>query len=354
MRACLRAVLLGALLAVAAASAAATGARMPATDSLTPTEHRRGEEQTFLTYPEWFLVHSPAEYAAYVQTQTPSDFPFWGHIGQLWRSYAAVTRETRNDPFNTGYHVMIGVIATSTTVEYGLRSAYETVIGRLSELTMRRGLTDEDRYGARIAQDYVDFIRVLPWYEYDFGKALRGLWVATPLWGADPLRKWERRYALTTEYGVKAAYGWLIKKATKASYDEARPVTAVVVDKLPPATAAALPELSTLLQVSDGPALLTVPRYAAFKAHALTLARAGVTFGEIAGNGRDARILLTLLVPAQWSPQATPARVLFEDPILTRPGRKRVALVTKVGDLARVLNDVAGVRGIELEHVYDY
>jgi hypothetical protein len=116
-----------------------------ATASVTPTEHRRGEEQTFLTYPEWFLVHSPAEYATYVREHTPSDFPFWGHIGQLWRSYGAVTRATRDYPFNPGYHVMICVIATSTTVEYAIRSAYETVIGRLSELTAVHGLTEEDR-----------------------------------------------------------------------------------------------------------------------------------------------------------------------------------------------------------------
>ena len=59
-----------------------------------PPEHRRGTEQTFLTFPEWFLVHSPAEYAVYVKENPPDTFPFWGHIGQFWKSYAAVTRAT--------------------------------------------------------------------------------------------------------------------------------------------------------------------------------------------------------------------------------------------------------------------
>ena len=49
---------------------------------LTPVEHVRGADQTYLTFPEWFLVHSPAEYAAHVKQHAPSDFPFWGHIGQ--------------------------------------------------------------------------------------------------------------------------------------------------------------------------------------------------------------------------------------------------------------------------------
>jgi hypothetical protein len=347
---------LHALLIVASvfAFAGATAATSTSATSVTPVEHRRGEEQTFLTYPEWFLVHSPAEYAAYVHEHTPSEFPFWGHIGQLWRSYAAVTRATREYPLNIGYHVMICVIATSTTVEYALRSAYETLVGRLAELTMTGGLTEEDRYGARVAQDYVDFIRVQPWYEYDFAGKLRGLWRETGLFGPDLLRKWERKYALTTEYTVKAAYGWLIKKGTKASYDEALPVTAVIVDRLPANIRAQWPDLKALLEMPDGPALITVPRYAAFRRHAVALAKGGANFREIAGNGVDARILLTLLTPADWSPALAGSSVLFEAPVLTRPGRKRVALVVTVGTLAPALNALAAARGVEIEHIYDY
>src|SRR5262245_954537 len=61
-----------------------------------PPEHRRGPEQTFLTYPEWFLVHSPAEYAEYVKDHTPTQFPFIGHTCQFWQGYGAVTRATRD------------------------------------------------------------------------------------------------------------------------------------------------------------------------------------------------------------------------------------------------------------------
>ena len=34
---------------------------------------------------------------------------------------------------NPGYHLMVMVIGVSTTVEYALKSAYETLIGRLTE-----------------------------------------------------------------------------------------------------------------------------------------------------------------------------------------------------------------------------
>src|SRR6185436_2802419 len=120
-----------------------------------PSEHRRGPEQTFLTYPEWFLVHSPAEYAHYVREHTPTAFPFIGHICQFWQGYGAVHDATKKDyPFNFEYFVMVMVIGVSTTAEYALRAAYETMIGRLSDLTTPQ-LTEEDRYGAEVAQDYV-------------------------------------------------------------------------------------------------------------------------------------------------------------------------------------------------------
>jgi hypothetical protein len=56
-----------------------------------------------------------------------------------------VTRATRDYPFNFGYHVMVMVIGTSTSLEYVIRAAYETMIGRLSELAAPRRLSEEDK-----------------------------------------------------------------------------------------------------------------------------------------------------------------------------------------------------------------
>ena len=71
-------------------AATANAAASDAATAVTPEEHRRTPEQTFLTFPEWFLVHSPAEYAAFIKDQRPSDFPYFGHIDQFWQSYRAV------------------------------------------------------------------------------------------------------------------------------------------------------------------------------------------------------------------------------------------------------------------------
>ena len=179
----------------------------------TPPAHQRTPDQTFLTFPEWFLVHSPAEYAAYLaRAEHPSAFPLFSHIGQFWQSYAAVRHEIQRFPFNGGYHLMIIVIGTSTTVEYGLKGIYEHTIGRLAEATKsNRRPVAEEVFAARYAQAYVDFIRIEPWYKFDFWSQLKTLWTTVPTTGPNLIRKWERRFALTSELLVKEGYARLIK-----------------------------------------------------------------------------------------------------------------------------------------------
>jgi hypothetical protein len=316
-----------------------------------PAAQQRGVEQTFLTYPEWYLVHSPAEYASWVAHDPSHSFPFAGEIGQLWGGYRHVTAEQIRGhyPANPGYHVMIAVIAGSTTVEYGLRWAYENTVGRVSWALSSGRLTAEDRYGAMVAQQYVDFIRQEPWYLFDFAGKLTGLWRDTPASGPDPLRKWERRFALTTEYLIKAAYGKLIGLATGVAYEPARMSTQVVVDRAPSVLPAQVRLVRTL---PDGRAILDLPRYYNFRVAAAALADAGSTLVDIAGN--TSVILVTV-----WARDDHVAalgagnRVLFTQPVLTVPGTRRLALVVPVPQLSAFLLR-AHASGAKVEHVYDY
>jgi hypothetical protein len=337
----LLAVLLLALTALAAS----------ATPIITPPEHRRGEDQTFLTFPEWYLVHSPAELATYLSAdRAPSEFPWGGHIGQFWQGYRAVTHETRDYPFNGGYHVMISVIGSSTTVEYGLRAAYESTVGRLAEATSDGIPTAEEQLGARVAQAYVDFIRVDPWYLFDFITPLRTLWSDTPAVGDNLLRKWERRFGLSTEYLVKAGYAWLIKLGTQSVYEAAKPVTAIVLDRAPAPLPANLPELKREGGGGDA-VLMTVPRYRAFMAYAQALAAQGITFREIAGN--RGVIVASVIVRSDSAPPASPLRSLFVQPILTQRGWERRVIALPVPELSSRLRRWRAA-DVQVEHVYDY
>jgi hypothetical protein len=347
----LRVALAGLLLAFTASAAIATLAPPPDDGGLqVAARDRRAPDQTFLTFPEWFLVFSPAEYAELLHDgKPPSDFPFFGHIAQFWKAYAQVIRATRPYPFNGEYHTMIVVIGASTTVEYGLKGAYETLVGRLGELAATPDATAEDRLAAEQAQAYVDFIRVRPWYEFDFVAPLKRLWMRTPYWGPHPLRKWERRYLLTSEWLVKAGYAAAIEKATRSSFDVPLTTTAAVVEGLPDDAEAGLPELQRL-QRQGAQTLVALPRYQAFTAYATALSRRGVRFDDIAGN--RGVILVSVVVPAA-QPASLGTSVLIRQPISTRAGYERRVLQVPVARLHELLADGAA-GGERVEHVFDY
>jgi hypothetical protein len=326
-------------------------------EPITPLEHRRGEDQTYLTFPEWYLVHSPAEFAQHQAAgRNPGEFAWGGHIGQFWQGYRAVTHETRDYPFNGGYHLMVSVIGASTTVEYGLRAAYESTVGRLAWASRRGAATAEELLGARVAQAYVDFIRVEPWYLFDFIAPLEQLWFDTPMDGADLLRKWERRFVLTTEYVVKAGYAWLIKLGTQSVYEAAKPVTAVVLNQPPPEP---LPAGLTEWRLLDanppgaaqGAVLGTVPRYRAFMSYAQALAAQGLEFQEVAGN--SGVIVISVIDRSDAPPAAPPLRTVFVQPILTQQGSERRVMAVPIAQLATQLRRWQAA-GVQVEHVYDY
>lgn len=339
--------------AIATDASPASETAMPAS-SPTPAELRRTPDQTFLTFPEWFLVHSPAEYADYLASGAPpSRFPLFAHVVQFWQSYRAVARELERYPFNGGYHLMVMVIGTSTTVEYGLKGLYEHTVGRVAEaFSAAAEPLPEERFAAEFARSYVDFIRVDPWYRYDFGAQLERLWRDVPFGADGAIRRIERRYALTTELLVKAVYAKLIGFGTAAVYEEAKPTTAVVLSQAPESDRD-YPEWHALEPARDParPVLGTLPRYEAFTRYAGWVAAQGLDFVEIAGN--DGEILVSALAPAAW--RAEGVRVLFEQPILTRPGWRRVVFALPVNALARWLRGVrAGGDAVVVEHVYDY
>lgn len=335
---------------LAALSLCAVSLSAWAQESPIAVDQRRGIEQTFLTFPEWYLVHSPAEYASFVAHDPSHDFPFLGHVQQLWSSYASVTEEQLRAHYdvNPGYHVMIWVIASSTTVEYAIRWAYENTLGRISWALSSHQLSAEDKYAATVAQDYVDFIRKEPWYLYDFPAKLKGLWSSVPAWGPDMVRKWERRYALTTEYSIKAIYAKIIEFATRQTYDPAL-LTTQVVAVHPPEN---LPTNIKLIQrLGNDYAVLEMPRYFEFRIAATRLAEMNCKLVDIAGN--TSVILVSAWIENKQNTNANGIRVLFEQPLITMPGYKRVAMVMPVSRLSDFLLS-AGQRGWKVEHVYDY
>lgn len=313
--------------------------------------YKRDEAQTYLTLPEWLLVYSPDEYAQFLKNSPPSAFPYFGSIAQFWSYYWDVYKVTREKyPFNWGYHVMVFVIGSSFTVENAVKGIYENTVGRITEWLANDAMTAEDVFAAKVAQDYVDFIRVDPWYEFAFASRLKRLWVETDLMGPNLIRKWERKLYLSAEYTAKAQYAMLIKLATKAAYGDADTEMFALVENISPDAFREESKIKVVRKFEDASVLLSLPRYEEFRDVVLRLSRKGVRFREIAGNQE---ILLTAVVPADWNYDLSDGKVLFEKPILTRPAQKRVSINAPVQALHEILLQLTD-RNYFVEHIYDY
>lgn len=299
------------------------------THAITPVADQRPADQTFLTFPEWYLVFSPQEQADYFRQHTATTFPFMDHTAEIWESYHLVNNQIKEDfPVNKGYHFMIRVIGSSATVEYSMKAWYELLIGRITNTDSV--ITDEDKFNARFTQDYVDFIKDRPWYEFDFNKQLKSLWNTTSFFGDHMLRKWERKYWLSSELLVKIVYGKLIAIGTGQVYEKAIPTTAVVL---------------------ENDSVVSLPRYDKFMTAALHLAQQGHRFKEIAGN--NSAILVTLL-PAKMKEINYPnTQLMFTQPVASDSLIKRVAIVVPVESLRTLLLQLEK-DGVKIEHVFDY
>ena len=144
---------------------------------------------------------------------------------------------------------------------------------------------------------------------------MQGLWNETSTWGADPLRKWERKIALTIEYGGKAIYGGLTNLGAKATYGGAdvekiyAVATGVTDDMLKE-------DFEVIEKIDDQKQLVRITRFEYFSDTIPGLTERGLRFIEIAGNDE---ILFTLIGPQGADYTFEYGEYLFNLPILTHP-----------------------------------
>jgi hypothetical protein len=314
---------------------------------------KRPLEDSYFSYPEWYIVWSYEERAQYLPKNLPSGFPYFASIGQYWRSYCFICGLTQSrHQFNFGDHLSSFVLGGSFALEYAIRGAYEQSIGRLSEWTSSRQLVEEDAYAARVAREYADFVYVRPFYEFHFAHALKELWKQTSLWGAHPVRKWERKFILSIDYGLEAIYAGILEKASHLTYGIESADTYAWIENAPQSVFQDFPRVKKIKDLAPRSYLVTIPRYQEFTDLSVKLAQRDVHFAQIAGNEE---IMLSVVAPQDWRLDlpAGEANLLFTDKSLTQPGVLRSVLECRVRSLHSVLNDVVS-RGAKIEHVYDY
>ena len=308
-------------------------------DSRPPETHHRPEARTFMTYPEWHIVHAYDDYGQVIRSGDPHDFGYLRAIRGYWSSLCALTETSAgHGGVDGGTKQLVYVIGVSFTFELALKAAYEETIGRIAALVRGETRAPLDDLSAKQAQDYAAFLQQVPWYKWDFEADRAALAEAK----TDTVRDRERNFALGLEYGAKSAYAGVIASAVESTGQDQLTLRMIVTGQSE-AVLSAMPDIRVVGTRLEGVEIET-PRYRKLTGMIAAMAKNGVTFVEIAGNDD---ILLTALsdTPTHETAIHSFARQGYSD--------YRHLIALKVVDLAEALESMAQ-GGLTLEHIHDY
>ncbi|WKA30867.1 hypothetical protein [Bradyrhizobium roseum] len=330
----------------AVASTNASAVTLPAIDE---PGYRRKLNNTFFTFPEWYIVYSFEDFGRFLDRASESQFGYLGHIFGFWRSFCTINRAVpATGESLTEVKTMIYIIGISYSVEYAVKGFYENTVGRAFEWIRGDKLTPQDEFGRAVLQDYAAFLYTVPWYKYPFREKLDGLMaISAPT--PSPLRSWERHFALGADYFVKIGYASLIQKALDAGGDnEPRDIMFVVAAS--PQALAKEPRIKPIRALDAQWQLVQAPRYKAFGEILQGLLDQGIRLAEIAGN-HD--MLITVIAPDAAKLDIKGTTELFSLELDARPGFRRAGLKARVGQLVDINRDLK-TKGASIEHFYDY
>ena len=275
----------------AAATASAPAVTLPAIDE---PGYRRKLDNTFFTFPEWYIVYSFEDFGRFLDRSSESHFNYLGHIFGFWRSFCTINRAVPAAANSlTEVKTMIYIIGISYSVEYAIKGLYENTIGRVFEWIRGEKRTPQDEFGRAVLQDYAAFLYTIPWYKYPFREKLDGLMaISAPT--PSQLRSWERDFALGAEYFVKIGYAALIQKALDASGDNEPRDIMFVVATLPPDVLAKEPRIKPVRALNAAMAAGADAALQGFTEILQGLLDQGFGVAEIAGNHE---ILITVIAP---------------------------------------------------------
>src|SRR5215207_834163 len=110
------------------APVAATPAQvLPAIDE---QGYRRKLDNTFFTFPEWYIVYSFEDFGRFLDKASESQFNYLGHITGFWKSFCTINRALpATGESLTEVKTMIYVIGISYSAEYAIKGLYENTVG---------------------------------------------------------------------------------------------------------------------------------------------------------------------------------------------------------------------------------
>lgn len=302
------------------------------------SDHHRSEARTFLTYPEWHIVHAYDDYAKVIQTGDPHAYGFLRGIAGFWSSLCALSeRSATHGGFDWPTKQTIYTIGVSFSLELAFKALYEETIGRIATLIRGVERAPLDDLSAGQAANYARFLQQTPWYRWDFSSDIDALSAAN----SGIFRDKERRFALGLEFAAKAKYADIIKAAVSSMEPDALRLR-MIVTNVDAQTLRSYPDI-VIVDERGSSFDIETPRYRQLTHLLQRLANDGADIIEIAGNDD---IMLTAISNQDFEP----ALHSFQR---QGYGDNRHLISIKVRDLAQRLRTL-GDDGLTLEHIHGY
>ena len=112
--------------------------------------HRRAVGDSFMTYPEWYIVHAYADLAGVTRRSSESRFDYATSIGTFWSSLCGATRTAGTvGPVTTDQRITDYVIGLSFSLEMAVQGGYERSVGAVTVWTRGDERTAEDAFNQR-------------------------------------------------------------------------------------------------------------------------------------------------------------------------------------------------------------
>jgi hypothetical protein len=121
--------------------------------------YRRAEGDSYLTYPEWYIVHAYADLAGVTRQSSESHYDYLDAVTTFWSSLCRATQTARRaGPVTFDQRVTDYIIGVSFSLEMAVQGLYERSIGALTAWLRGAQKTPEDAFNQRFLDDYAKFL----------------------------------------------------------------------------------------------------------------------------------------------------------------------------------------------------
>jgi SAM-dependent methyltransferase len=312
--------------------------------------YERGQERTYLTTLEWHLVATAKEYADFIKTNAVHQFPFFKHIKVLWNVFFDSSREAikasgfKHAVQSEGMLMSLFMVMT-TSIELAFRGMAFAPLALVSGKKAKAGVHERL---AHVSNDYAEFIKTVPFYEFPFFQKMRQMWRGMQE-GGNPLLNFYMAAMTTVEFIAKGVFSMPLNATYKDS--ETGRIQLIVKDPYHKVEQLKDDRIKMVKQDDTGQLkAIDVPRYLQFKEILSKLSQANIAIASIAGQKK---IQLKVKVNASSTTHVKYCQKLSEVPILTESTHKYVRLNVDVSKLSCVIRNLEE-QGAEISYAHDF